>query len=151
MPTAPLAASGDLRVPPGPGVPAGLVVPGGELHEQFSRSSGPGGQGVNTTDSRVQLTWSPASSAALTESQQRRLVAALGAQVSITASETRSQKQNRALARGRLADAIREALAPPPAQRRATKPTRGSQRRRIEAKKQRGQIKAARRRPSSGE
>lgn len=144
MPSALPAASGDLRVPPGPGLPKGLVLPGGELHEQFSRAGGPGGQGVNTTDSRVQLTWSPTSSAALTEPQRRRLVDTLGSEVTITASETRSQKQNRVHARTRLADAIRSALAPPPPARRKTKPTKGSQRRRIEAKKQRGQIKAGR-------
>ena len=65
----------DLRVPPGPGLPHGLTIPAGELVERFSRSSGPGGQGVNTTDSRVQLEWDPATSAALTETQRWRALA----------------------------------------------------------------------------
>lgn len=145
MPTA------DLRVPPGPGIPRGLVVPAAELTERFSRSSGPGGQGVNTTDSRVQLSWSPATSAALTEAQRGRVVAALASRlvdgvITIDASEHRSQRQNRQAARTRLADGIRAALAPPPPPRRATKPTKGSQRRRLAAKARRADVKSGRRR-----
>ncbi|WP_392467050.1 alternative ribosome rescue aminoacyl-tRNA hydrolase ArfB [Arsenicicoccus cauae] len=143
MPTA------DLRVPPGPGIPRGLVVPAAELTERFSRSSGPGGQGVNTTDSRVQLSWSPATSAALTEAQRGRVVAALASRlvdgvITIDASEHRSQRQNRQAARMRLADGIRQALAPPPPPRRATKPTKGSQRRRLAAKARRADVKSGR-------
>ncbi len=143
MPTA------DLRVPPGPGIPRGLVVPAAELTERFSRSSGPGGQGVNTTDSRVQLSWSPATSAALTEAQRGRVVAALASRlvdgvITIDASEHRSQRQNRQAARTRLADGIRQALAPPPPPRRATKPTKGSQRRRLAAKARRADVKSGR-------
>ncbi len=143
MPTA------DLRVPPGPGIPRGLVVPAAELTERFSRSSGPGGQGVNTTDSRVQLSWSPATSAALTEAQRGRVVAALASRlvdgvITIDASEHRSQRQNRQAARTRLADGIRAALAPPPPPRRATKPTKGSQRRRLAAKARRADVKSGR-------
>ncbi|WP_288799611.1 alternative ribosome rescue aminoacyl-tRNA hydrolase ArfB [uncultured Arsenicicoccus sp.] len=143
MPTA------DLRIPPGPGIPRGLVVPAAELTERFSRSSGPGGQGVNTTDSRVQLSWSPATSAALTEAQRGRVVAALASRlvdgvITIDASEHRSQRQNRQAARTRLADGIRQALAPPPPPRRATKPTKGSQRRRLAAKARRADVKSGR-------
>lgn len=143
MPTA------DLRVPPGPGIPRGLVVPAAELTERFSRSSGPGGQGVNTTDSRVQLSWSPTTSAALTEAQRGRVVAALASRlvdgvITIDASEHRSQRQNRQAARTRLADGIRAALAPPPPPRRATKPTKGSQRRRLAAKARRADVKSGR-------
>ncbi|MCH8613502.1 alternative ribosome rescue aminoacyl-tRNA hydrolase ArfB [Arsenicicoccus dermatophilus] len=143
----------DLSVPPGPGLPQGLVIPAAELVERFSRSSGPGGQGVNTTDSRVQLSWSPVSSAALTESQRSRVVAHLGARlvdgaVTVDASEHRSQRRNRVAARERLAADLRAALAPPPPARRATKPTKGSQRRRLAAKARRSDVKSHRARPA---
>ena len=142
----------DLSVPAGPGLPGGMVIPAGELLERFTRASGPGGQGVNTTDSRVQLTYRPASSIAvaeLPEAARRRLLRGLGPhlvadQLTIVAAEHRAQRQNRLVARERLIALLREAAAPPPPQRRATKPTRGSQRRRLEAKRQRGQIKAGR-------
>lgn len=142
----------DLAVPPGPGLPTRLVIPGDELHERFSRSSGPGGQGVNTTDSRVQLSWEPGASAALTQDQRDRVVAALGPRlvdgvVTIDAAEQRSQRQNRTAARARLVGLLRAALAPPPPPRRATRPTRGSQQRRLAAKSRRSQVKAGRTRP----
>lgn len=141
----------DLRVAPGPGAPRGLVIPGAELLEQFSHASGPGGQGVNTADSRVQLSWDLATTTALSDSQRARALAALaprlsGTVLTVTASEQRSQLRNRAAARERLAALLREALVPP-IPRRRTKPTRGSQRRRLEAKRQRGATKAQRRRP----
>lgn len=135
----------DLRVPPGPGVPSGLVIPGGELTERFSRSPGPGGQSVNTTDSRVELEYDVRASAALSEAQRTRLLARLpDPVVRVVASEHRSQHRNRVAARERLAAALRTALAPPPPQRRPTKPTRGSQRRRLESKRQRAETKALR-------
>ncbi len=135
----------DLRVPPGPGLPAGLVVPAGELVERFTRSPGPGGQSVNTTDSRVELAYDVASSTALTDEQRAQLLARLpGPVVRIVASEHRSQHRNRLAARERLADQLRAALAPPPPKRRPTKPTRGSQQRRLDAKKQRGETKSLR-------
>jgi ribosome-associated protein len=139
----------DLVVPPGPGLPRGLVVPAAELVERFSRSPGPGGQGVNTTDSRVELLFDPAASAALTEEQRTRVRTALanrlaGGRISITASEFRSQLRNREAARERLASMLREALAPPPPPRRPTRPTRSSQRRRLEAKRRRAETKAHR-------
>lgn len=141
----------DLLVPPGPGAPGGIRIPAAELIEQFSRSSGPGGQGVNTTDSRVQLSFDIAGSTAFTDAQRARILAKIDGRVSggvltITASEERSQRQNRQAARVRLAEIVREAVMPV-VQRRATKPTRGSQRRRLEGKKQRAQIKQSRRRP----
>lgn len=143
------APGGDLVVPAGPGIPSGLVVPAAELTERFSRSPGPGGQSVNTTDTRVELVFDVASSPTLTPTQQARAVARLGDRlvdgtVVVTASEHRSQHRNRVAARERLAELLREALSPPPPPRRATKPTRGSQRRRLESKKQRGQTKSLR-------
>ena len=139
----------DLVIAAGPGLRHGLVIPATELVERFSRSSGPGGQGVNTTDSRVELVYDPGTSTALTPNQRERLVTALGARlvggrITIVASEQRSQLRNRAAARDRLADLLREGLAPPPPPRRATKPTRGSQRRRVEGKKRRSQVKSGR-------
>ena len=139
----------DLVIAPAPGLRRGLVIPATELVERFSRSSGPGGQGVNTTDSRVELLFEPGASTALTQAQRDRLSSALahrlvGGRVSVVASELRSQLRNRAAARERLADLLREGLAPPPAPRRATKPTRGSKERRIEGKKRRAQVKSGR-------
>ena len=142
----------DLRVPPGPGVPDGLVVPAGLLVERFSRSSGPGGQGVNTADSRVELELDPADLADLpdlTDAQRRRLARALarrlsGGRLVVVASEHRQQRRNRVSARERMAEILREALAPPPPPRRATRPTRGSVERRLQAKRVRGQRKSGR-------
>lgn len=143
--------SRDLVVPPGPGLPDGLVVPAAELVERFSRSPGPGGQSVNTTDSRVELEYDVATSGALSDAQRARLLARLpAARIRVVASEHRSQTRNRAAARERLAAQLREALAPPPPPRRPTRPTRGSQQRRLDAKKQRGQTKALRGRVSDG-
>ncbi|TQM96401.1 ribosome-associated protein [Ornithinimicrobium humiphilum] len=143
----------DLVVPPGPGLRSGLVVPAAELEERFSRSSGPGGQGVNTTDSRVELWWDPSTSTMLSDRQRERVLATLGPQlvggrVRVVASEHRSQRRNRRAARDRLAALLREALAPPRPARRATKPTKGSQRRRLDAKKRRSEIKSGRARPT---
>jgi ribosome-associated protein len=126
-----------------------LVVPTGALTWRFSRSSGPGGQGVNTADSRVELSVSPLELPGLTDVQRRRLVERLGSRLvdgvlTIAASEHRQQLRNREAARARLAAVLRAALAPPPAARRKTKPSRGSQERRIKAKKERGQTKRLR-------
>jgi ribosome-associated protein len=105
---------------------------------------------VNTADSRVELSVAPLERPGLSESQQQRLAARLGSRLvdgvlTIAASEHRQQLRNRQAARERLAAVLRAALAPPPPSRRRTKPTRGSQERRIEAKKQRGQLKKQRR------
>ena len=139
----------NLVVPPGPGLPSGAVIPAAELVERFSRSPGPGGQSVNTSDTRVELLFAPGTSTAFTDAQRARLLRNLAesltqGQVSVVASEHRSQLRNRVAARERLVALLREAVAPPPAPRRTTKPSRASQRRRIEAKKQRGQTKALR-------
>jgi ribosome-associated protein len=143
----------DLRVAPGPGAPHGLSVPAGELVEQFSHASGPGGQGVNTADSRVQLSLDLGTTTALSEVQRAlaldRLAARLsGTVITISAAEHRSQRRNRTAARERLAELLREAVTPPIA-RRPTRRTRGSHRRRLEAKRQRAEIKQRRRRPPS--
>lgn len=145
-------AEGDLHLEPGPGIPLGLVIPGAELDERFSRSSGPGGQGVNTTDSRVQLGLDLARSAAFTPTQRAQVLARLasrldGSVLAVDASEHRAQLRNRAAARERLAGLLREALAPPPPQRRPTRPTRGGVERRLTSKRRRAETKAARRRP----
>ena len=142
-------AAGDLVVPAGRGVPRGLTIPAAELVERFSRSSGPGGQSVNTTDSRVELRFDVARSAAFTPLQRERLLAALAARLSagvitIVAAEHRSQWQNRGAARARLTGYLRDGLQPPPAARRASRPSRGARQRRLDHKKQRGAIKSGR-------
>lgn len=142
----------DLVLPPRRGLPAGLTVPDAELVERFSRSSGPGGQSVNTTDSRVELRWDITRSAALTDEQRTRLLDRLAPRLvdgvlAIVASEQRSQLQNRTAARARLTNYVIEAMAPPPPERRASRPSRRARARRVEAKRQRGQLKASRRRP----
>lgn len=141
----------DLHVPPGPGAPAGLTVPDGELVEQFSRASGPGGQGVNTTDSRVQLNLDLGTTTALDETQRSRVLERLagrlaGTVLTISAEEHRSQRQNRLAARQRLAEVLRDAVAPPVI-RRPTRPTRASRRRRLEAKRRTSELKQGRRAP----
>lgn len=130
----------DLRVPPGPGLPEGLVIPEAELLERFSRSSGPGGQSVNTTDTRVELVFDGSVSSVLTEDERQRI-----GTIRIVASEHRSQHRNRTAARERLAAQVRAALAPR-APRVPTKPSKSSRRRRVEAKKRRSRTKALRRR-----
>jgi ribosome-associated protein len=135
----------DLYVPPGPGLPDGLLLPAAELVERFSRSSGPGGQSVNTTDSRVEMVFDVGASAALTPTQRARALAALGSdRIVVVASEHRSQHRNRVAARERLADRLRAALAPPPVPRVPTKPSRAARRRRVEGKRRRAQVKALR-------
>ena len=138
-------ASGDLPVT------GSLVVPAAALSWRFSRSSGPGGQGVNTADSQVELSVAPLELPGLTDVQRQRLVERLAGRLvdgvlTVAASEHRQQLRNRQAARERLAAVLRAALAPPPSARRRTKPTRGSQERRIQAKKQRGELKRSRRR-----
>lgn len=127
-----------------------LVIPASDLSERFSRSSGPGGQGVNTADSRVELSFDLTSSPAVPEWLRPRMLRRLGSRLSdgvlrVTASEHRAQLQNRAAARERMARLLRDAAAAPPPIRRPTKPTRGSKERRIAGKKRRGQTKQGRR------
>ena len=143
----------DLVVPPGPGVPQGLTVPGDVLVERFSRSSGPGGQGVNTADSRVELELDVVAFDGFTDGQRARVQRALdprlvgGRLLVVAASEHRQQRRNRLAARERMADLLRDAMALPPAPRRATRPTRGSKERRLAGKKRRSETKSLRRRP----
>ncbi|MCW2766163.1 MAG: class peptide chain release factor [Nocardioides sp.] len=139
----------DLTVPPGPGLPDGLAIPAAELLERFSRSPGPGGQSVNTSDSRVELVFDVSASEALTGAQRDRALAHLASTlvngtIVVVASEHRSQHRNRVAARERLVETLRTALAPPPPSRRPTRPTRGSQRRRLDEKRQRGETKSLR-------
>ncbi len=136
-------AVGDLLVT------SALTIPAAELSERFSRSSGPGGQGVNTADTRVELSFDVAGSAAVPAYLQERLLARLGARlvdgvVTVTASEHRTQLANRRAARERLAALLRDAAAPPAPSRRPTRPTRGSKERRLSAKKRRGETKRGR-------
>ena len=138
----------DLEVSPA------LSIPASELAWRFSRSSGPGGQHVNTSDSRVELSWDLAESAALSEQQRERLLERLGRRLvggvlTVTASEQRSQLRNREIARRKLALLVADALAPDAAARRATKRTRGSDRRRLDAKQQRSATKQQRQLPSA--
>jgi ribosome-associated protein len=136
---------------PGPlQVKPGILVPEAELSWRFSRSSGPGGQLVNTTDSRAELSYDVARSTALPEHLRQRALAALAGRLvdgvlTIAASEQRSQLQNREAAEQRLVDLLRSALAPPPPPRRPTKPTRGSKERRLNVKRQRSELKRQRR------
>jgi ribosome-associated protein len=138
----------DLEVSPA------LIIPAVELGWRFSRSSGPGGQHVNTTDSRAELSWNVSGSAVLSESQRLALLERLGPRliggvITVTASEQRSQLRNRELALAKLADLVRAALAPEGPRRRPTKPTRGSKYRHLAAKQQRSATKQQRRRPSA--
>ena len=131
----------------------GIVVPDRELAWRFSRSGGPGGQSVNTADSRVELLFDVRRSAVLPDAVRDRLLARLSHRlvdgvVHVVASEYRSQHRNREAARARLAQLLTDASEPPPPRRRPTKPTRGSQRRRLETKAQRSRTKELRRPPS---
>ena len=143
----------DLQIPAGPGAPNGLVVHAGELVEQFSHASGPGGKGVNTTDSRVQLRFDIGTTTALDETQRQRALQELSTRLSgtvlvINAAEHRSQRRNRTAARERLSTLLRDALVPPRPRKR-TKPTRGSKRRRLKAKRIRSEVKQNRKRPNA--
>jgi len=128
----------------------GIEIPEGELRWRFSRSSGPGGQGVNTADSRVELSFDLAGTAALSPALKSRATERLANRlvdgvVTVVASEHRAQLRNREAALARLAALVARAIEPPPPARRATKPSRGAKERRISAKKRRGEIKRLRR------
>lgn len=136
----------DLRVN------ARLTIPAAELQWRFSRSSGPGGQSVNTADSRVELSYDVAGSPTLGSTYRQRALERLTGRlvdgvITVSSQTERSQLRNREVALDRLADLLREAVAPPPAPRRPTRPTRAAKERRLEAKKQRGSTKAMRRKP----
>ena len=137
---------------PGLQVYSGLTIPESELSWRFSRSSGPGGQGVNTADSRAELVWDAAASTALSPLQRERLLANLSGRLvdgvlTIAASEHRAQLRNREAALARLTALVHDALQPPAPSRRPTKPGRGAKERRLKAKKQRTDVKRLRRPP----
>lgn len=124
-----------------------LSIPLEEIELRTSRSSGPGGQHANVTDSRVEARFEIVASAALSDSQRRRLMARFGDRVSAVAQDGRGQARNRRLALDRLAERIAAELRPR-THRRATRPTRASKHRRLDAKRRQGETKRARRRPS---
>jgi ribosome-associated protein len=126
-----------------------VVVPDSELSWRFSRSSGPGGQHVNTSDTAVELSFDVAGSAALPEPYRERALSRLagrlvGGVLTVRAEEHRSQLRNREAAKARLAALLTEATAPPPKARRPTKPSRRAQARRVEGKRRRGDVKRGR-------
>ena len=127
-----------------------IVIPERELKWRFSRSSGPGGQSVNTADSRVELTLDIATTTALGPVQRARALERLADRLvegalTVSAQEERSQLRNREIARGRLADVLAAAVAPPPPRRRPTRATRASTERRLAEKRRRAKIKRLRR------
>lgn len=130
-----------------------VVIPESELRWRFSRSSGPGGQSVNTTDSRVELSFDVAGSTALPPILKARALERLATRLvdgvlTIAASEHKSQWRNREAARVRLAGLLRDAIAPPPRERRPTKPSKSAVRRRLDTKHRRSNTKQLRRPPS---
>ena len=124
----------------------GLALPLSEIELRTSRSSGPGGQHANVTASRVEASFDVAASPTLTDEQRARISAKLGPRVTASAQDTRSQHRNRELALERLATRLAHALEVRRA-RTKTRPTRASQRRRVDSKKRRGETKRSRRRP----
>jgi ribosome-associated protein len=134
----------DLEIEPG------LLIPATELRERFSRSSGPGGQGVNTADSRVELSFDLAATTALPAALRERALDGLAYRLTdgvltVAASEHRNQLANRRAARLRMAGLIRAAIAPPPPRRKPRKPSKGSVERRLAAKRRRSDTKRGRR------
>jgi ribosome-associated protein len=125
-------------------------IPQYELQETFSASGGPGGQHANKAATRVELTLDITTSSAFNESERQRVIDKLGEVVRVVADDERSQLRNRSLAAERMASKLRGALHVQ-RRRRATKPTRGSQRRRLQAKSERSEVKQQRRRPSRDE
>ena len=125
-------------------------VPRSELEFSFSTSGGAGGQHANRNATRVDLRFDIAGSSAFTDPQRDRLVQRLGVEVRLSVDETRSQHRNREVAEQRLADRLRNALHVE-RPRKATKPSRSSQRRRVDAKKRRGETKRQRRKPTNND
>jgi len=128
----------------------GIPIPPEELSWRFSRSSGPGGQSVNTTDSQAELSFDLARTSALPPVLQERALAALAGRlaagvITISASEFKSQLRNRQAAAARLSALLTEATAPPRPPRKPTRPTRGSVERRLADKQRRSQVKRWRR------
>ena len=131
-----------------------LIIPARDLRWRFSRSSGPGGQGVNTTDSRVELVLDVEKCSGLGPFRRARLVKHFETRLvegclRVVVAEERSQWQNRQKALHRMAELLREGLQPPPRARKSTRPGRGAVKRRLDTKKKRGDLKRQRRsRPS---
>jgi ribosome-associated protein len=123
----------------------GVFLRRSEVTWRFSASGGPGGQHVNTSNTRAEAVWEPARATGLPDWARRRLARNLGPVVTVTASDTRSQTRNRDLALERLVERVRAALAPPPPARRPTRPTAASQRRRLDQKRHRARLKRDRR------
>jgi ribosome-associated protein len=123
-----------------------LAIPLEEVELRYSRSSGPGGQHAQKTETRVEAVFEVAGSEALSEAQKRRLTDRLGPLVRAVAQDERSQSRNRELALERLADAIRAGLQVP-RKRRPTKPTATARERRLEGKRRRAETKKLRRPP----
>ena len=127
-----------------------IVIPAEELSWRFSRSSGPGGQSVNTSDSRAELSWDVTTTRALSPVLRARALERLAGRLvdgvlTVAASEHRSQLRNREAAEARLVALVAEATAPPPRQRRPTRPSKAAKERRLVEKKRRGEIKRLRR------
>jgi ribosome-associated protein len=144
--------SDDEQVSDGLRVSARLEIPEAELSWRFSRSSGPGGQSVNTSDSRVELSYDVARSPSLGPTYRQRALERLANRlvdgvVTVSAETERSQLRNRELARRRLAELLAAAVAPPPPRRRPTKATKASQQRRLDRKRKHGDTKRLRRSP----
>ena len=136
--------SGPLVIRPG------LQIPAGELQWRFSRSSGPGGQSVNTSDSRVSLSFDLARSPSVRDNLRHRALGRLAPRLvdgvlTVHAEAERSQHLNRLAAERRLAEILRAATDPPPRPRRPTRPTKASRERRLRSKQLRGQVKRLRR------
>ena len=128
----------------------GTTIPPDELSWRFSRSTGPGGQSVNTTDSRAELSYDLANSTVLPPVYQERALRALASRLAdgvltVTASESRSQLRNREAAAERMSVLLTDATAPPPPPRRPTKPSRAARERRLADKRRNAQIKRLRR------
>jgi ribosome-associated protein len=132
----------------------GVSVPEAELEVRVSRSSGPGGQGVNTTDSKVELRWPVDETSALTDAQRARVRSRLANRITddgvliLRSSEHRSQHRNREAVIARFRALVGEALEPPKS-RKPTRRTKGSKERRLRAKKHRGELKRLRQRPDA--
>jgi ribosome-associated protein len=123
-----------------------VSIPRSELDLRFSRSSGPGGQHAQKSDTRVEATFDVEASAALSDAQKRRVIAKAGPMLRAVAQDERSQWRNRELATERLVESLREALRVP-RKRKPTKPSKGSVERRLETKRRRSNVKRLRRSP----
>jgi len=124
-----------------------VIIPDDELEWRFSRSGGPGGQHANKVNTRVELAWNIAESASVPDQERSRLLERLGNVTKVVVSDYSSQYRNRVTAIERLAEKCRAALAPPPKKRRATKPSKGAKRRRVESKRRKSKTKQLRQRP----